>query len=97
MFLSVGRGTGPDTVAPVRWAVSTISRAARSIASWSYALRRILILVAASEANFVFASLSVLFARAGRRPLRGAAPRSYPKLLEKGAGRDGPTPSGPTR
>src|SRR4029077_11345552 len=49
-FFSVGSGTGPATVAPVRCAVSTISRAARSIASWSYALRRILILVAAREA-----------------------------------------------
>src|SRR5947209_9356914 len=34
-FFSVGRGTGPETVAPVRVAVSTISFAAVSIAVWS--------------------------------------------------------------
>ena len=34
-FFSVGRGTGPETVAPVRVAVSTISLAAVSIAVWS--------------------------------------------------------------
>src|SRR3954451_2897544 len=39
-FFSVGRGTGPETVAPVRVAVSTISLAAVSIAEWSYAFRR---------------------------------------------------------
>src|SRR3954463_8633074 len=43
-FFSVGRGTGPDTEAPVRVAVSTISFAAVSIAEWSYALRRMRIL-----------------------------------------------------
>src|SRR6201999_3156242 len=43
-FFSVGSGTGPDTVAPVRVAVSTISLAAVSIAVWSYALRRMRIL-----------------------------------------------------
>jgi hypothetical protein len=31
----VGSGTGPDTDAPVRTAVSTISLAAVSIAEWS--------------------------------------------------------------
>ena len=36
--------TGPDTEAPVRVAVSTISLAAVSIAEWSYALRRMRIL-----------------------------------------------------
>jgi hypothetical protein len=34
-FFSVGSGTGPDTDAPVRVAVSTISFAAVSIAEWS--------------------------------------------------------------
>jgi len=34
-FFSVGSGTGPETVAPVRVAVSTISLAAVSIAVWS--------------------------------------------------------------
>src|SRR3954454_16468985 len=50
MLRSVGRGTGPDTEAPVRVAVSTISRAARSMASWSYALSLIRILFVASVA-----------------------------------------------
>src|SRR5438270_5570374 len=49
-FFSVGSGTGPETVAPVRVAVSTISRAAVSIAEWSYALSRIRILFCVSEA-----------------------------------------------
>src|SRR5215211_1773686 len=72
MFLSVGRGTGPDTVAPVRWAVSTISRAARSMASWSYALRRIRILFVASVAT---GSSFRLSRREGAPPLSwGAAP-----------------------
>src|SRR5918998_2527576 len=43
-FFSVGNGTGPETVAPVRVAVSTISLAAVSMAGWSYALRRMRIL-----------------------------------------------------
>src|ERR1700691_711049 len=43
-FFSVGSGTGPDTVAPVRVAVSTISFAADSIAEVSYAFRRMRIL-----------------------------------------------------
>ena len=43
-FFSVGRGTGPETVAPVRCAVSTISFAAVSIAEASYAFRRMRIL-----------------------------------------------------
>ena len=34
-FFSVGSGTGPTTVAPVRVTVSTILRAEASIASWS--------------------------------------------------------------
>src|ERR1700742_136454 len=43
-FFSVGNGTGPETVAPVRVAVSTISLAAVSMADESYALRRMRIL-----------------------------------------------------
>src|SRR5581483_7108736 len=43
-FFSVGSGTGPATVAPVRVAVSTISLAAVSIAVWSYDFRRMRIL-----------------------------------------------------
>src|SRR4029453_14336998 len=38
MFLSVGRGTGPVMVAPVRCAVSTIWDAERSTCWWSYPL-----------------------------------------------------------
>ena len=34
-FFSVGSGTGPTTLAPVRVTVSTILRAEASIASWS--------------------------------------------------------------
>jgi hypothetical protein len=43
-FFSVGNGTGPDTLAPVRVAVSTISFAADSIADVSYAFSRMRIL-----------------------------------------------------
>src|SRR5918996_2087404 len=74
MLRSVGRGTGPATVAPVRWAVSTISRAARSMASWSYALRRIRILLAATEANSFSCAFS---AERGAAPSVGRRPRSY--------------------
>src|SRR5690242_3433466 len=35
-FFSVGSGTGPDTVAPDRCAVSTMERADRSTSVWSY-------------------------------------------------------------
>src|SRR3954447_18180535 len=41
---------GPETVAPVRVAVSTISFAAASIAEWSYAFRRMRILFCVSAA-----------------------------------------------
>src|SRR3954447_26974428 len=51
-FFSVGRGTGPDTVAPVRCAVSTISLAAVSIAEASYAFRRMRILFCAATGAF---------------------------------------------
>src|SRR3954454_4002031 len=43
-FFSVGSGAGPEPVAPVRVAVSTISLAAVSMADESYALRRMRIL-----------------------------------------------------
>src|SRR4051812_35508225 len=48
---SVGRGTGPDTVAPVRCAVSTISFAAVSIAEASYAFKRMRILFCAATSG----------------------------------------------
>src|SRR5207237_2967422 len=50
-FFSVGRGTGPETLAPVRVAVWTISLAAVSIAEWSYDFRRMRILFCAIVAN----------------------------------------------
>src|SRR5207248_7560311 len=49
-FFSVGSGTGPETVAPVRVAVSTISFAANSIAEVSYAFRRMRILFWVADA-----------------------------------------------
>src|SRR5437588_220997 len=49
-FFSVGSGTGPETLAPVRVAVSTISFAADSIAEVSYAFRRMRILFWAVDA-----------------------------------------------
>ena len=39
-FFSVGSGTGPETVAPVRCAVSTMDRADRSTCVWSYPFSR---------------------------------------------------------
>src|SRR2546429_9814963 len=39
--MRVGSGMGPLTIAPVLWAVSTISWAVRSRTSWSYASIRI--------------------------------------------------------
>ena len=39
-FFSVGRGTGPTTVAPARVTVSTILRAELSMTSWSYDFKR---------------------------------------------------------
>src|SRR5918911_1843281 len=83
MFFSVGSGTGPETVAPVRVAVSTISRAAVSIAEWSYALSRIRILfcVSAAMSRCVYAihrrPSDVL--RAGPlRPAPGSPPQTSP-------------------
>src|SRR5882762_3255346 len=49
-FFSVGSGTGPETVAPVRVAVSTISFAADSMAEVSYAFRRMRILFWVADA-----------------------------------------------
>src|SRR5690606_40280494 len=39
-FFSVGRGTGPTTVAPARVTVSTILRADESMTSWPYDFTR---------------------------------------------------------
>src|SRR3977135_1883446 len=49
-FFSVGSGTGPETVAPLRVAVSTISFAADSMAEVSYAFRRMRILFWVADA-----------------------------------------------
>src|SRR3954453_3454524 len=78
-FFSVGSGTGPDTVAPVRVAVSTISLAAVSMAEWSYAFRRMRILFWASPAMRLSLRLSRVEAhrrRAASRPASGHV-RSY--------------------
>src|SRR5690348_2772772 len=63
-FFSVGSGTGPDTVAPVRVAVSTISLAADSIAEVSYAFRRMRILFWVAGAIVWFEAL-ILRSRCG--------------------------------
>src|SRR5215211_3743192 len=72
-FFSVGSGTGPETLAPVRVAVSTISLAAASMAEWSYAFRRIRILFWVSAA---MGGVSLAECRTyGGRALCGARPR----------------------
>src|SRR5438270_12258782 len=83
-FFSVGSGTGPETVAPVRVAVSTISLAAVSIAVWSYDFRRMRILFWAIVAIWVLSLGLALSQRRGRIPYLGTRPeRSY--LFEKKA------------
>src|SRR5690606_19354 len=60
-FFSVGRGTGPTTVAPARVTVSTILRADESMTSWSYDFRRMRIFcpaIAHSLSASYLASLS---------------------------------------
>src|SRR6201992_1422455 len=58
-FFSVGSGTVPATVAPVRVTVSTICRAELSMTSWSYALSRMRIFCPA-----IVASVPLLLSRA---------------------------------
>src|SRR3954463_16835317 len=89
-FFSVGRGTGPDTVAPVRVAVSTISFAAVSMAEWSYAFRRMRILFWVAAAIrcpcsvFCLREASYwLFARQRRTPVLRGPP--HPPLPVPGA------------
>src|SRR3954469_7754687 len=53
-FFSVGRGTGPVIVAPLRCAVSTICWADRSSCWWSYPFRRIRIFPCAMESFACF-------------------------------------------
>src|SRR5262245_36739279 len=59
MFRSVGSGTGPTTLAPVRWTCSTMSRAATSSIRWSYArsLIRIFGPAIAAPASFLLPRL----------------------------------------
>src|SRR3954469_20597838 len=75
-FFSVGRGTGPDTVAPVRVAVSTISFAAVSMAEWSYAFRRMRILFWVAAA---IRCPSSIFGSGGSFVLPLCAPKADPK------------------
>src|SRR6201987_954678 len=82
-FFSVGSGTGPDTVAPVRVAVSTISLAAVSIAVWSNDFGRMCILFWARFAMKV--GSFVFFQWQGRPPVFG--PRPYRSYLLGGARR----------
>src|SRR5688572_28090906 len=62
-FFSVGRGTGPTTVAPARVTVSTILRADESRPAWSYDFRRMRIFCPAIVCSLSF---RVLPARAPR-------------------------------
>src|SRR3979409_452992 len=79
-FFSVGSGTGPETVAPVRVAVSTISLAAVSIAVWSYDFRRMRILFWAIVAT---KGLLSLLSVEGVPRVAGPAPRRSYLLSEK--------------
>src|SRR5881397_3055296 len=63
MLRSVGSGTGPTTLAPVRWTCSTMSRAATSSIRWSYARSLIRIFGPAIEAPSLSLSLSLLHDR----------------------------------
>src|ERR687895_1502811 len=94
MLRSVGSGTGPDTEAPVRVAVSTISRAARSRASWSYAFSRIRILLAAIEAKALFFCLS---RRNGAPSAWGGAPVVSLQFLRPALHRPQKGPARPDR
>src|SRR5215218_419681 len=80
-FFSVGSGTGPDTVAPVRVAVSTISLAAVSMAEWSYAFRRMRILfwVAAAIRCLSSSSSVCCLLSAGSFVLPLCVPKADPK------------------
>src|SRR4051794_16964171 len=74
-FFSVGRGTGPETVAPVRVAVSTISLAAVSMADESYALRRMRILF------WAMATFCPVLVKDLRSDDRGGAEGMSPQIL----------------
>src|SRR3990170_5783616 len=63
-FFSVGRGTGPTTVAPARVTVSTILRAELSMTSWSYDLSRMRIFCPAMCDSLSLFPLRILFGHA---------------------------------
>src|SRR5580658_4175375 len=99
-FFSVGSGTGPDTLAPVRVAVSTISLAADSIAEVSYAFRRMRILfwvVAAILFSRIYLSLRLGLIWVDALSDGGDSPPGPPLRAQKGRARVGipsPRPSG---
>src|SRR5204862_3088231 len=88
-FFSVGSGTGPATLAPVRVTVSTIFRAELSMTSWSYALSLMRIFCPAMM------GLDVLFYVPLCAVTRRGGGRSAPRLvvllddLDDPAGADG--------
>src|SRR5918994_3000362 len=91
-FFSVGSGTGPDTVAPVRVAVSTISLAAVSMAEESYAFKRMRILFCWAVATFcpvlsVFCEGSGLACRALGALKAGPGARGPPSMVVSDFGR----------
>src|ERR1041385_1514299 len=73
MFRSVGSGTGPTTLAPVRWTCSTMSRAATSSIRWSYARSLILIFVPAISYGPIASLLEALPFSSLLQDLRHAA------------------------
>src|SRR5947209_20522113 len=87
-FFSVGSGTGPETVAPVRVAVSTISLAAVSIAVWSYDFRRIRILFWAIVAKVGLLSVE-------REPRAAGPALKVVSLQKRRRGWVGPNPAPP--
>src|SRR6202034_1027662 len=95
-FFSVGSGTGPDTVAPVRVAVSTISFAADSIADVSYAFSRMRILFWVVAAIFVLSDLCLRLGLFGSMHLQttGLPAGPTPEGIERAGpcGRSDPSP-----
>src|SRR5271154_34266 len=79
-FFSVGSGTGPETLAPVRVAVSTISFAADSIADVSYAFSRMRILFWVVVAIFVLSDLCLRLGLLVDAPASGGDPPPGPPL-----------------
>src|SRR5690348_18154349 len=83
-FFSVGSGTGPDTVAPDRWAVSTMERADRStrVRSYPFSLMRIFWCVTVSGSSSFRQLLEDLVDGAGADGAAALADReAQPPLL----------------